>query len=322
MSTLLHGPRRVDIRLHRTALLTGASVLLAALAFTGWLRWAAHAYPEPVGRCASHGTCDTFLGFTSARDLLYISMEKGSLGMLLLPALIGAFVAGPLIGREMESGVYKLSWTQSVSPARWLASKLTTAAALAVGGTLFLMAVLQLGTGNALGDRTNFHWADRGIYEATGPVLLAYGLLGVAVGAAVGLLVRRTLLAASLTTLVTGGVLLLCGNVRWDLFPTRTATAPAPSRDWWLDVPQPFDYFAVDQGVTNAAGDRFIARHCLPKPLPGYSCPADTKVTGAFMDYHPKSHFWYVQLIETGIILALAAAATYAAFRILRRRAA
>ncbi|MET8689866.1 ABC transporter permease [Streptomyces sp. NPDC004732] len=317
----LRGPRWVDLRLHRTALLTGGALLLAALAFTGWLRWAARAYPEPMGRCVSDGTCDTFFGFASARDMLYSSMENGSVGLLVLPALIGAFVAGPLIGRELESGLYKLSWTQSVSPARWLTSKLTIAAALAVGGTLFLMAVLQLGAGYAIGRRSDVHWDYQGVYEATGPVLVAYGLLGVAVGAAVGLLVRRTLLAVSLTAVVTGGVLLLFGSLRWDLFPTRTLTETSRVGGSWY-ISEPYDSFAVDQGVTNAAGERFIEGLCHPKPTPGYFCPTDTKITSAYLDYHPRSHFWYLQLIETGIVLALAAAATYAAFRLLRRRAA
>ncbi|QEU93435.1 hypothetical protein [Streptomyces kanamyceticus] len=183
--------------------------------------------------------------------------------------------------------------------ARWLASKLTTAAAFAVGGTLFLMAVLQLGVGCAIGARADLHWADRGVYEATGPVLVAYGLLGVAVGAAVGLLVRRTLLAASLATVVTGGVPLLFGSLRWDLFPTRTITETSRLRGYW-HVPLPYDSFAVDQGVTNAAGERFIDGLCHPEPIPGRFCPTDTKVTSAYLDYHPRSHFWYLQLIETG----------------------
>ncbi|MEU6991719.1 ABC transporter permease [Streptomyces sp. NPDC046465] len=315
----LRGLRWADVRLHRTALLTGGGILLAALAYTGWLRWAAHTYPQP--RCYADAGCDTFLGFTSARDLLYISMENGSLGLLLLPLLIGAFVAGPMVARELESGVYKVSWTQSVSPARWLASKLTTAAACAVGATLFLMAVLKLGASQANGGRWQLNWADRGVYEATGPALAAYGLLAVAVGAAVGLLVRRTLFAVSLTTAITGAVILLMGQVRWHLFPARAVSGASPDGDWW-PASQPVDSFVMDQGVTNAAGDHFVAGQCLPTPEPGFSCPTDTRVTGWFMDYHPRSHFWYIQLIETGIVLALTAAAAYVAFRLLRRSVA
>ncbi|MET9968858.1 hypothetical protein ABZZ80_23740, partial [Streptomyces sp. NPDC006356] len=36
--------------------------------------------------------------------------------------------------------------------------------------------------------------------------------------------------------------------------------------------------------------------------------------------YHPRSHFWPLQYVETGIVLAVAAAATLTAFAVLRRR--
>ncbi|WP_447038817.1 ABC transporter permease [Streptomyces sp. DSM 118878] len=317
----LRGSRWVDVRLHRGSLWTGGAVLLAALVYTGWLRWAAHAYPESVDNCLVGKPCETFLGFASARELLYTSMENGSLALLLLPLLIGVFVAGPFIAREMESGVYKVSWTQSVSPARWLASRLTTAAAIALGATLVLMAALQLGGSDVLGFRANLHWADRGVYEATGPALVAYSLFAVALGTLIGFVTRRTLPAMAATGLVTGILLWGMGNARWHLVPVRTATGPASAEGSFPDR-YPTDSFSMDQGVTNAAGDRFHVGQCVPRPQPGFSCPADTEVTGWYMEYHPRSHFWYTQLIETGILLTLTAAAVYAAFRVLRRRTA
>ncbi|MFC5804027.1 hypothetical protein [Streptomyces formicae] len=35
--------------------------------------------------------------------------------------------------------------------------------------------------------------------------------------------------------------------------------------------------------------------------------------------YHPASHFWPIQFVETGVVLALTALLTVAAFRLLRR---
>lgn len=320
-SPLLRGPRWADVRLHRTALWTAGGLVVLAAVVTGYLRWAASAYPASTADC--YGPCEnTFLGFASAMDLLSSAMEKGAVALLLLPVLIGAFVAGPLIGREMESGAYKLAWTQSVSPARWLASKLTTATALTAGGALVLMAVFQLGAWNLLG-RWNLSWTDRGVYEAIGPALVAYCLLAVAVGALAGLLLRRTLLAMSVTGVVTGGVLLALGSVRWHLFPVATVSGPASGTDsdyTMHDVP--VDSLIMDMGVHNAAGERFVAGQCSPEQMADFPCPSDTRITGWYADVHPHSHFWYVQLIETGIILALTAAAAYAAFRVLRRRTA
>ncbi|GAA1938615.1 hypothetical protein GCM10009837_76020 [Streptomyces durmitorensis] len=320
-SPLLRGPRWADVRLHRTALWTAGGLIVLTAAVTGYLRWAASAYPVPTADC--YGPCeDTFLGFASAMDLLSSTMEQGAAALLLLPVLIGAFVAGPVIGREMESGAYKLAWTQSVSPARWLASKLTTAAALTVGGALVLMAVFQLGAWNLLG-RWNLSWTDRGVYEAIGPVLVAYCLLAVAVGALAGLLLRRTLLGMAATGVVTGGILFALGSVRWHLFPVTTVSGPASGKSTGYTMHDvPVDSLIMDMGVHNAAGERFVTGQCSPAQMADFPCPSDTRVTGWYADIHPHSHFWYVQLIETGIVLALAAAAAYAAFRVLRRRTA
>ncbi|MGW6267992.1 ABC transporter permease [Streptomyces sp. NPDC055060] len=323
MSTpLLRGPRWTDVRLHRGALWTGLGIVVLAAVVTGYLRWANHAYPEPTGACTSTGTCDTFLGFTSARVLLYTFVTDYSMGMLLIPVLIGAFVAGPVVAREMESGTHQLAWTQSVSPARWLTSKLTVFAVVSVAGGLALMAVFWLGR-SGVGPVSNLIWADRGVYESIGPVFVAYCLFAVVVGALIGLLVRRTLVALAAGGLITGLVLFTSGSVRWDLYPVTTLSGPASGTSTGYTMHHvPVDSLIVDMGVHNAAGERFVEGQCSSEPGAHFPCPSDTKVTGWYAEIHPYSHFWYVQLIETALVLALTAAAAYAAFRVLKRRTA
>ncbi|MEU6681243.1 ABC transporter permease [Streptomyces sp. NPDC046925] len=319
---LLRGPRWADVRLHRTTLWTALGLLVFAAVLTGFFRWAAAAYPQTLDSCGA-GPCENaFLGFASAQDLLNEFMRKASKGLLLLPLLIGVFVAGPMVGRELESGLHRLAWVQSVTPARWLASKLTVAATLAVAGTLALMGIFQLGASGVLG-RWNLSWSEQGVFETTGPTLVAYSLLAVAVGALAGLLVRRTLLAMSLTGLVTGGVLLGLGNLRWHLFPVDTVSGPASGTSTSYTMHDlPVDSLIMDMGVHNAAGERFVAGQCSPDQMADFPCPSDTGITGWYAEFHPHAHFWYVQLIETGIVLALTAAVSYAAFRVLRRRTA
>ncbi len=123
----------------------------------------------------------------------------------------------------------------------------------------------------------------------------------------------------SITAVVTGAVLMGTGSLRWSLLPVRTITGPG---EQFRGQDMPVDAFMTDMGVQNAAGDRFVFPQCLPDRMPGAYCPTDLEVTNWYVDFHPYAHFWYVQLIETGIVLALTAGAACAAFRVLRRLAA
>ncbi|NUL15185.1 ABC transporter permease, partial [Streptomyces lunaelactis] len=144
---------------------------------------------------------------------------------LFLPLLVGAFVAGPMVARELESGTWRLALTQSTTAKAWLGSKVLVAAAVSVLGSVALIGIYRLGW-IAVRGTWQLRWADRGPYEATGPVLIGYCLLGVALGALVGQLVRRTLVAMALTGLLTGLVLLVLGALRWSFLPVVTGTVP------------------------------------------------------------------------------------------------
>jgi len=45
-------------------------------------------------------------------------------GLVVLPALAGAFIGAPLVAREIENGTQHLAWTQGVTRMRWLLMKL------------------------------------------------------------------------------------------------------------------------------------------------------------------------------------------------------
>src|SRR5207247_399934 len=58
----------------------------------------------------------------------------------LAPALIGIFWGAPLLTRELETGTYRVAWTQSVTRSRWLLTKLGLVglATVTVAGLLML----------------------------------------------------------------------------------------------------------------------------------------------------------------------------------------
>jgi hypothetical protein len=53
-----------------------------------------------------------------------------------VPALIGVFVGGPLLARELETGTSRFAWTQGCGRLRWTISKLLPLAALVTAGAI------------------------------------------------------------------------------------------------------------------------------------------------------------------------------------------
>ncbi|GHB75441.1 hypothetical protein GCM10010347_52260 [Streptomyces cirratus] len=281
----LRGPVRVTIGLHRRVLWAAlALVLLAAIALPAG-RWYVQSLAEDFAAtgCKVENTvpgCGIRVrGFLSRSLYVNRMFHYIGLGMGVLPLVLGAFVAGPLVGRELESGTYRLQWTQSVSPARWLAARLAVPAA---GALLVLPAFVLLAAWvrrESLDTWYPLQWNELPVYQLIGPVSVSYALLGIAVGAMAGLLIGRTVpaMAAAVTMvgIVTGALVL----IRPRLWPA-------------LDGP-------------SRGGDAGI-----------FSGPVDLSA----VLHHPESHFWPLQLVESAIVLALAATAIVAAFALLRRR--
>ncbi|MBA4865570.1 ABC transporter permease [Streptomyces sp. PSKA54] len=314
----LRGTYWTTVRLHRAVLWTGLALVIAAAAVAVALRVSAQVFPEKQLNCI--GACpDTFLGFASASVLLETFADFFAVALLFLPLLIGAVVAGPMIARELESGTYRLAWTQSASPARWLATKLAVAAIAATALVLPLVGIFQFLRAPFTGP-VNRGWVQRGVFEAYGPVLTAYCLLAVAIGALVGLLVRRTLPAMAIAGVVSLSMPMAVGTVRWDVFPVSTLTGTGAGRSaGTMAIGR--DSFLMQSGYVTASGDRLPYDACWQRTHHFDKCPTDLQITSWYIDFHPHSHFWWVTFAETAIMLALAAAAAWAAFRLLRRSA-
>ncbi len=127
--------------------------------------------------------------------------------VLAVPFLVAAWAGGALVGRETESGTARLAWTQGVSPARWLASRLVLPAVLTAAGTGLLAGLHHWAwaTSRERIDNTKF-WYDAATFHANGIVPMALALAGLAAGALAGLLLRRAM-AALAAAAVTVGVL-------------------------------------------------------------------------------------------------------------------
>ncbi|WP_306321504.1 MULTISPECIES: hypothetical protein [unclassified Streptomyces] len=308
-TTLPLGLPRTVLRLHRVA----AGLWIAFVVVTGtlllWL-WGpgttgldirGHCDPAVANGCTARGaTADSYHYLLSLSDTL----------ITLVPVAAAVFAGGLLIGRELSRGTAELAWTQSVSPARWLATKLAVPAAFLVLGTTLLVLLRRLVASAAPGLADNRWHHSTATYDALGPTAVAIPLLGLAIGAVIALLTRRTLPAAAYSLIATTVVIGVLEVVRDRLWPTVTVTG---------DVREGYPYFAgslTSEGALTGAGARVADPMCVDDR----ACLTEHNITGFYREGHPPSHFWPLQLTETLLTLLLTAAATATAFYLLRRR--
>ncbi|MFD9510873.1 hypothetical protein [Streptomyces mirabilis] len=301
------------LRLHRVALIIWA-VIFAAL--SGVLLWAygpgaSAARADWRLKCGSHGC-----GWSSAISSYHLAHAGVEVTIGAIPYVAAVWAGAVLVGRELESGTAHLSWTQGISPTRWLATTLAVPAALITAGSTVLVLVHRL-LFDAHKVPVTWNWWDDATFTANGPLAVALPLLGLAVGALAGLLLRRALVAGGLAFVATALVATVLSTARTDLWPsvTRTGTArfSPPDTAWQLTN----GVIVHGKRVANPEYG-----HCDGTGTQAKQCLADHGITGYYSVYHPDSHFWPLQLVETGIVLAVTAAATAAAFRLLRRRTA
>ena len=109
------------------------------------------------------------------------------------------FWGAPLLARELESGTYRLAWTQTVTRRRWLSVRvaLVGVAALAVAG----LASWLVSWWFAPLDAVNMNRFDPSVFTARGVVAIGYAGFAFALGVAAGALTRRTLPAMATTLL-------------------------------------------------------------------------------------------------------------------------
>ncbi|MFD0224428.1 ABC transporter permease [Streptomyces hirsutus] len=303
------------LRLHRPALITCAALTVLLGAALLWLAGpvtdAAAAALKEYSACDFSPPCSYDRGAVQLHTNLY---TYSTFAVLVLPFLVAAWSGGSLIGREMESGTAHFAWTQGVSPARWLVSRLTFPAALTVTAT-GLTAWLHRRAWAAGEHRlqTSEPWDDATTFYANGTFPVALALTGLAVGVLAGLVLRRAL-AALATAVATIGVL-------WAAIHTALPSLwPSVTKVTSLQEGATGEGIWIGEGVLTADGDRLSAP-CYSGGMP--SCRAALDDIGAvkfYRDFHPESHYWPLQLVASGILLVVAVLVTVAAFRLLRRR--
>ena len=215
-----------------------------------------------------------------------------------IPGMFGAVSGAPLLGRELEQGTWRLAWSQTVPRTRWLVTKL----AVVIGGLIVFGAAVTA-------VMTWFHEPlDRvstrlmlPAFQLEGPVFTCSLLCSFGLAVLYGLLLRNTIgaaVAAYFTWEVpTAVVALLNGPIR--ILPAATMRLPCPAGCPGVNV-------SSSPPVTGHIGDMVLG--------------VTRSGNQAIVTYLPASRFWTMQLIASGLYLAIAAATLATAVWLLHRR--
>lgn len=304
-------------------------------------------------------TGDIFDQLTQADRFLYFA---GIVVLAVAPALLGAFWGAPLVARELEAGTHRLVWTQSVTRGRWLVTRL----GLALLGAAVAMGVLTLAVtwwaAPLDGLRSETHGSLPArltpvAFSMRGIVPVAYGVFAVALGVAIGAVLRRSLAAMAVTLAVYVFVQVAVPIwVRPHLIPPVRETVtlgagtldgislsgdgPGAATTITAHTADPGDWVLSNRTVDPSG--RVVGElpswfaQCLPPPPSPTQAPErasagkDDLMTcldrlsaegyRQQLVYQPASRFWALQWAETGVFLALSGLLAWFSLWWVRRR--
>ena len=262
---------------------------------------------------------------------------------MIAPALFGLFFGAPLIAREIETGTFRLAWSQSVTRRRWLAVKLGVVgfAAMVFGGLLTWMSSWWLSPIDAV-NQNRFSLASFS-YHGVAPI--GYAAFAFALGAAAGVMFRRTVPAMAVTLAgFVGARLAVTYWIRPNFASPVHESVPLPINGVSfspgslaafnppaVNIPNGWVYSTE---VVNKSGHEPTAHYLLtacpaffnqvpqPPPTGGKARAGNTTAVTLFnncvdklsktlhtlVTYQPGSRFWPFQWAETGVFLAAALA--------------
>jgi hypothetical protein len=312
----------------------GAFVVLGAiLAYTG--PHLAHLYnTSGITTCqASHGDCGPLIdNFTSH----YVWWHAFGPLLAAIPLLVGVFWGAPLLARELETGTYRVAWTQSVTRRRWLATKLVIvgAASIATTGAFTLIVTLW----SAPLDKVTGSRFAPGTFGQRGIVPIAYAAFAFTLGVAAGAVFRKLLPAMTATLAVFAVVRFtiqqwvrphyakalqiaspLFGDRHLSSAVARGETTAVHANDWIVSAR------VVDAAGRTVAISRDTIRNLCKLPEGDFSqralqsCAQRLRLH-TVLTVQPAHRYWPFQAWEFGIFAALTIAFVALAFWWTRRR--
>jgi len=286
-------------RLQRTELLITAAILalLAALLVPTGIHMANAYHDAGLSSCVG-----AFKGSACGQQIGDFQVRFEGLSHLtdlftILPGLIGVLLAAPFIF-DLEHGTYRLAWTQSVTRRRWLVGKLAVPIA---AGILAAAALIGLMTwwhvpGVHLNGRL-----DTGIYDSEGTVAIGYTLFALGLALALGAVWRRAAASISVAFVAYFAMRIFVDTWLRDRLVSPLKISWRGEEPHVLSTAKIVSETVFGPAHVKVAGGGPISGHAQ-LGIPGGPNGGPLVETV----YHPASHFWPLQLTETGLFLGLA----------------
>jgi hypothetical protein len=238
----------------------------------------------------------------------------------LVPGLVGVLLAAPFVA-ELETGTYRLAWTQSITRRRWVATKLATTvgAVLLVTGAITLLITWWRAPFVRLEGRL-----ENGVYDVVGTVAVGYALFAVGLALAAGVVWRRTVPA-----LIVAFMGYVAARIFVDAWLRQRFASPL-SATWRAFVPGADGHprggapptslhhaWVLDAYPSDRFGHPLAALGNCVRPIgdPGGTIKCFAGQGWSHVVFHPADRFWLFQGIETamfgGIGLALVGLAAW-----------
>ena len=248
-------------------------------------------------------------------------------GLYLVPALVGSYLGGPLLARELERGTHRLAWTQGIGRLRWAATILG----------VVLIACLAAGVVLALGGHQS--WPLLGLstfrpfdlFDLEGPALVSYMVFGLALGAFIGAW-RRRILTGMFFGLIAFALVRTVVTIDVRPFYEPPIAVPLSATFTLGSPPIPADAWTFGADAVDSQG-RTVPQERVRELFDEYSrigCSAGRNCNSvAYLNahdvfqrqlYQPADRYWRFQLYEAGLYLALTAALVAVTLAMLRRR--
>jgi uncharacterized protein YneF (UPF0154 family) len=318
----------VTWRQHRFVL-GGVATLLGAMAVYLWLAGLQlhHAYAA-VAAChpASSLGCQNMINLFNTG---YAPAGYTTAALLqVVPALIGAFAGAPVLARELETGTFRYAWTQGFGPRRWTAAKLVplAVALTAAAGAFSVLFSWYYQPFFAEGSRIPFFPE---LFDLRGVAFAAWTLAAFAIGALIGMLIRRVVPAIAATLAAYAGLALAAGLYLREHYmtPLLTSNPNLPGSAWVISQSWTKDGKPVSQDTVNQVLQQYLPapREIAPGQFVKTLDPTRYLAQHGFTQwtsYQPGSRFWPFQWIEGGWLLALSVLLIAATIWLVRRRAA